>query len=172
MTIAQWAPPPPPSSHCIKISVVFMEWFQKGGYLSFVVFTKKSRKLLPELWYIASRDKPPVFLFCLILPSKNTERRDRREWGTSCRSWVKDPKLNKFTTFDPSLHSVPNSWHFYSAYIRASPMGVIPSVRTVYYANGLYFLCTDCVLSQRTLFLLYGLSTMPMDCISCVRTVY
>ena len=35
-----------------------MEWFQKGCQLSLIVFTKKSRKLLPELWCIASKDKP------------------------------------------------------------------------------------------------------------------
>ena len=36
-----------------------MERFQKGCYLSLVVFTKKSRKLPQGLWCIASRDKPP-----------------------------------------------------------------------------------------------------------------
>ena len=36
-----------------------MEWFQKGCSLSLVLFTKKSRKLLPELRCTASRDKPP-----------------------------------------------------------------------------------------------------------------
>ena len=36
-----------------------MKWFQKGCSLSSVVFTKKSRKLLPEHWCITSRDKPP-----------------------------------------------------------------------------------------------------------------
>ena len=45
-----------------------MEWFQKGCLLSLVVFTKKSRKLLPKRWCIASRDKPPE----KILLSKNT----------------------------------------------------------------------------------------------------
>ena len=34
-------------------------YFKRIDNFSFVVFTKKSRKLLPELWCIASRDKPP-----------------------------------------------------------------------------------------------------------------
>ena len=36
-----------------------MQWFQKGCLFSLVVFTKKVRKLHPELWCIASRKKLP-----------------------------------------------------------------------------------------------------------------
>ena len=36
-----------------------VEWFKRGCQLSLVVFTKRARKLLPELWYIAQKDKPP-----------------------------------------------------------------------------------------------------------------
>ena len=50
----------------IKTSHCSWCWFEfpygvvsKGLLFSLVVFTKKARKLLPELWYIASRDKPP-----------------------------------------------------------------------------------------------------------------
>ena len=46
-----------------------MEWFQKCCELSLAVFTKKSRKLLPELWCIASRDERPEKIF---LPPKNS----------------------------------------------------------------------------------------------------
>ena len=45
-----------------------MEWFQRGCSFSLVVFTKKSQKLLPELWCTASKDKPPE----KKNPSKNT----------------------------------------------------------------------------------------------------
>ena len=47
-----------------------MGWFQKGCLLSLIVFTKKSRKLLPELWCVASRNKPPEKN--IFLPSKST----------------------------------------------------------------------------------------------------
>ena len=46
-----------------------MEWFQKECF-SLVVFTKKSRKLLPELWCITSRDKSAEKK--TLLPSKNS----------------------------------------------------------------------------------------------------
>ena len=39
--------------------VCHIVWFQKCYDFSLVVFTKKSRKLRPELWCIASKDKPP-----------------------------------------------------------------------------------------------------------------
>ena len=49
---------------------------------------------------------------------------------------------------------------------------IIPSVRTLCYANGRYLFCTDNLLCQWTIFLIYGLCTMPMECIPSVRTVY
>ena len=49
-----------PSNIIVKsIWTMCMEWFQNRCLLSLVIFTKKSWKLLLELWCIALRDKPP-----------------------------------------------------------------------------------------------------------------
>ena len=52
------------------------------------------------------------------------------------------------------------------------PKDWIPSVGTVYHANGLDSFCRDTVLCQWTGFLLYGLCTMAMDWIPSLGTVY
>ena len=72
------------------------EWFQKGCLLSLVVFTKKSQKLPPELWCIASRDKPPA--------KKNFFLRKHCVHDSECKILSQEPSDSCILYFNVIFH--------------------------------------------------------------------